>query len=208
VATTPVDQAAQWVERALALRSTRIAQLATQISTSKSLTSTARATLSSLVANDAAEMTVLTTTISSATTLPVVQSTAATMIDGYHVLAIVAPEVHDVIDAAGQASAVSGLQALEPAIEAAITTDQQGGRSATRAQALYRELTTSLANVASTDASDSTLLLALVPSNYSFSNAVLTTAQVALTGASTRLVTARADLRRIVQLLAAQGLSA
>ncbi|MCU1494033.1 MAG: hypothetical protein JWO62_1797 [Acidimicrobiaceae bacterium] len=206
-ATTPVAAAEQWVAKALAARTTRLGLLTSQIAGERTLSSTERTALTTLVASDVTGIAQLVSSAASATSLRVMQSTATAMIVNFRVFAVVAPAVQAAFDASDQMAAVSSLTALEPAIEAAITADEQPGRSVTRAQAAYRDLTTQLADVASTDQSTTVAVLALRPSSYPGSIAVLAAAQSSLASASTRLVTARADLHRIVQLLAAKGLS-
>lgn len=204
-ASTPLSSVHHWVSDALAVRGARLVVLSNELATSKALTSTVRTELTTLVSVDSAGIAGLSGALQPAATLQALETTASSMIVAYRVFAVVAPVVQDVIEASGQQVSVNSLQALEPAIEAAITTAQPGRKSVPRAQAVYRDLTTQLADVESTDQAQEGLLVALRPSSYPGASSIITVAGTDLTAASARLVTARADVRRIVALLAASG---
>lgn len=203
---TPLPEVARWVAQALSVRAAKLDQLSTRVAGTKALASSTRAALSGVIASDQAGMAELSTTSSGATSLVVLDGVAASMITNYRVFAVVVPVVQLSIEATSQTKATSALVALEPAIEAAITTDHQGGKSVARVRTVYRQLTIELAMVASIDTAETAAVDALRPASYPGSTGVLTTATMSLASASTRLVVARADLRRIVKLLEAPKL--
>lgn len=206
-AATSLANAERWVRAALEARSTRLDALAAAVAGSKSLPTPARAALAALLATDSTGINGLATDLAGATSLQALDAIASSMIDEYRVFVVVTPLVRSTVTAYDQLATVTRIQGLEPSIEAAITTEQQGRASVTRAQLLYRELVAELSTVAAVDQVEAAAVLALHVSSYPATTTVLATASAALASASERLYVARADVRRIVKLLAAPGLT-
>jgi len=152
-------------------------------------------------------MSQLASSVAAAGTIGALNAIAGQMVNNFRIVSLVVPVVQITLSAGAQTGEVSTLSELEPSIEAAITTDQQAGKPVAAAQAVFKDLTTQLAAVLAADSSSTSSVLSLRPSSYSASSGTLNAAENQIAGAAPRLLTARADLTRIVQLLAAPSLN-
>jgi len=206
-AATPIAQAQRWLTRALADRSARLGTLSNEVVSSKGMPQATRATVASLLSADASGMSQLASSVAAAGTIGALNAIAGQMVNNFRIVSLVVPVVQITLSAGAQTGEVSTLSELEPSIEAAITTDQQAGKPVAAAQAVFKDLTTQLAAVLAADSSSTSSVLSLRPSSYSASSGTLNAAENQIAGAAPRLLTARADLTRIVQLLAAPSLN-
>ena len=198
--------AQRWLDVALAHRTRRLDALARSVSGAKTLPGNVSAGLAKLVAVDSVGIGALAGDVSSATNVAALDQIAASMIDDYRVYAVVAPVVRTTLASYDQLAAVASLQALEPAIGAAMATDSKSS-SADRAAALYRDLLAQLTDVTAADTAEASAVLALGPASFPSSSAVLSAASSTLAASAARLSSARQDVKGIVALLAAPGLA-
>lgn len=198
--------AQRWLDVALSHRTRRLDALARSVSGAKTLPGNVSAGLAKLVAVDSVGIGALAGDVSSATNVAALDQVAASMVDNYRVYAVVTPVVRTTLASYDQLAAVASLQALEPAIGAAMATDSKSS-SADRAAALYRDLLTQLTDVTAADTAEAAAVLALGPASFPSSSAVLSTASSTLAASAARLSSARQDVQGIVALLAAPGLA-
>ncbi len=97
VGTTKLDQAKITLEKQLALRSTRLAELGTDVSGAKSLTPAHATELSSRLISEQASIDGLITKVPTDTTLAQVSADRATMLKDNRVFAVMSPQVFETI---------------------------------------------------------------------------------------------------------------
>ncbi len=203
---TPFAAAQQWLEVALSHRTRRLDALAKAVSDAKDLPGNVSSVLAKLVAADAVGIGALAGEVSGASGVQTLDQAAASMIVDYRVYAVVTPVVRTTLASYDQLAAVASLQSLEPAIGAAMATDSKAA-SANRAAALYRDLLAELGDVVAGDTAEVAAVVALTPGSFPSSSDVLSSASSTLTASAARLASARQDVRGIVALLAAPGLT-
>jgi len=201
--------AEQWLTEALAVRASALQVLSNDLTADKELTLAQRGPMALLVSDDATGISELQAELSAstaATPTAVLQGYATSMVVQYRVFSVVTPVVNLVGKIATQTSNVAALSALEPAVDAAISTDEQAGKPVAAAQALFSAFVADLTTTTSADDAQLSLLADVRPTSYVSATATIATAQTVLTESGARLVTARSDLRRIVRSLSAKGL--
>ncbi|HVC25402.1 MAG TPA: hypothetical protein VND23_06575 [Acidimicrobiales bacterium] len=197
----------RWVSDALSVRANRLAQLQVDVAGAANLSTAAQTTLGNLIDADAAGIGTLVAEAPSGANVDTLEAVASSMVLSYRVIAVVSPLVRDVIDASDQLQRAADLQSVEPALEAAITTEPQTGSAVAVAQSTYRDLVSQIAPVAGIDQTQLTAMLALHPASYVASSTTLGSAESAILAAEDRVRAAGADERKIVHILAAPGIS-
>lgn len=199
-ATMSLGAAISYVQAQISGRAARLASLTAAITQSKTLSSSDRSELLAITANATAGMNMLTTKVSAETSLGAVRADAATMVLGYHVYALVAAQVKDVIVAEGSLSAVSTLTSREPELQAAIAALDT--RRRTHASYVLHLLGANLTAAQAAAASVAPSLLSLSAANFPAAEAALATASASKDTASHDVSAANNELSTIIALLA------
>ena len=205
---TSLAAAQQWVEQALNLRQSKLTSLAAQVDGVNGAPPGDRPKLDALISTATTGIGNLLTTVQGATTLAEARTAAASMVLTYRVLSVLSPQVKLVLRCDGLLVPAEKLQALEPGIEALITTEHASKQVTRRAQSLYRDFAGRLQSVVSAVGSLDNELLAETAASYPGALGVFAAAKPALASATTQLGLARVDLRQMAALFAGARLSA
>lgn len=189
-----------WLARALSARLNALTAETLAVAAAHDLTVQDRAALDTIIRADQAGLAGLSTALASETTIAQLQASADAMVLDYRVFSLLTPQVRGVVLTDRALAKVATLTALEPSIQTAITTEQRTGRGAA-AQQIYERLVGQLSAVETSLEGSSAALLALTPQDDSSAPQAFATAEAAIGAASSQLVTARTEVRRIVELL-------
>ncbi len=193
------------LESALAGRTTLLGTLQSHLSGAKDLSSANAAALGAILQAElgtigGSSLSGLLATAQSATTCAQLFATARTMVNGFRVYALVAPQVRLTVGASRATALLAKAAAVEPKIQARITKAASTGKDVSGAQQAFSDLQAQIAT-ATTDvaAVPVTQILAQVPSDYPADQSMLTTARTALANAVQAGRAARTDIQTIRQ---------
>lgn len=205
---TPLAAAQHWVEQALSLRQARLTSLTAAVAGPNDASPADRPKLAALISAATTGIDNLLTTVQGATTLDEVRTAAASMVVSYRVFSMLSPQVRLVLRCDALLAPAEKLQALEPGIQALITTEHASKQVTRRAQNLYRVFAAELQSLVSTVDSLDTQLLSETASSYPAALGAFAAARPQLAGASAELGLARVELRQMAALFAGARLSA
>jgi hypothetical protein len=197
----PVARVRTWLGTALVLRLEALESAASAVQVADNLTAPHRAALNTIIASDQSGLAGLLAGLEAETKIAELRLTADAMVLDYRVFSLLSPQVRAVILADRELAKAVTLAALEPPLQTAITTEKRSGHGVAAAQRIYGKFV-ALLNGAETSLGDSAAgLLALTPGNDAQSAQTFAGSAAARVAASSQLVLARADVRRIVKIL-------
>ncbi|HTX00177.1 MAG TPA: hypothetical protein VMD59_15455 [Acidimicrobiales bacterium] len=181
------------LEASLALRTTQLSKLGTDVSdNSKVLTSSDLTTLTDRLQAETASISGLATQVQSDTTWAELTSARHTMLYDNRVFAVMTPQVFEVIEADTVAGEVSTLEAEEPGLQSAVNSiaGQPGAQNAANHYAAFVKLVNTAANVS---LGVSARVLAVIPQQWPNAQHVFVTANRQLLQADLALARAQYD---------------
>jgi hypothetical protein len=189
------------VEHALALRQDRLAVLTGEVASAKTLTPSDRSRLAARVAAETAGIDALAVKVPRDETWLQLGTDAKKMVLDYRVFVVMSPQVHLTISADTETAVESGMQKLEPGLEAAIEHAQAEGENVRPAKIAYAALVDQVDNAESDSSGVAVAVLATSPAGYPGNMTVFVNARSSLVQGRTALVTARSDIETIVTSL-------
>ena len=200
VATTPLGAGIRWIGVALAEREKTLGQLANSVATAPMANPTDRATISALVASSASGISALLTATKSATSIAEINSDAAEMIVNYRVFSLVRVEVNMLLRTELRLKGLHAIDAVEPGLEAAISTEHSIGLNVSAIERRFNALSSSTTLLGDVLNTTETSLLDLTPADYPAAT-VFSDASNVLNTALSRLQKLEIKVRAIVQSL-------
>jgi hypothetical protein len=197
----PVARVRTWLGTALTLRLEALESAASAVKAADNLTAQHRAALNTIITSDQSGLAGLLAGLEAETTNAELRLTADAMVLDYRVFSLLSPQVRAVILADRELAKAVTLAALEPSLQTAITTEKRSGHGAAAAQRIYEKLVALLSGTETSLGDSVAGLLALTAGNDAQSAQTFAGSAAVLVAASSQLVLARADVRRIVKIL-------
>lgn len=197
----PVARVRTWLGRALTLRLDALESAASAVRVAGNLTAQHRVALDAIITSDQSGLSDLLAGLEGETTIVELRLTAGAMVLNYRVFSLLTPQVRAVVLADRKLAKVVTLAALEPSLQTAITTEKSSGHGAAAAQRIYEKLVALLSAVETSLGDSTAALLALTPENDAQGAQTFAGSAAALVATSSQIVSARADVRRIVKIL-------
>ena len=166
------------------------------------LTSSDRSTLLSKLSSDRSGLQSLDTKIQGDTDGRTLRNDLASIVTGYRIYVLVAPQVHIVVASDRIAAFVSLGNTIAAKIQAKIDAEKGNGKDVKAAQAALDDMKKQLADASAAVAGVASSVIALTPSGYPGNRTTLLDARSSILTARAHLVEARADAHAAVNALA------
>jgi hypothetical protein len=190
------------VQASLTSRLSQLHQLSMLVSKAKDLTNADQSALFSLIDSDASGLSLLEVAVSTAQSVAALNSDAAQMVLDYHVFALAAPVVKDVISADNSLYQSRWLMRQIPEIEATVSASGLRNESESQATELLAQLPNRLDDAQDVLAGVVSALLALTPSSVPASLPTLVDAASAARVAAADIRTADSIVADITVIVA------
>jgi hypothetical protein len=179
------------------VRLTALARLDTTLSGAKQITDAHRSTQTSSNTAAASGLGSLKTKIAADADAATLATDCKSIVEGYRVFALRAPQTHIVIAGDAESAAVTALNAAVPKLSDAIDKAAAAGKDVTAARAALADLQIKVADAATQANGVADAVIGLVPADYNANHGVLDSAHSAVKAGAVDLKAARADVKTI-----------
>ena len=190
-----------YVSQALSGRVAQLTSLSAAVGAAADLTAADRSTLATDLASELAGIQALQAQLPSATTCQSVVAAGRAMVVNFRVYVVMTPQAHLTIAADTESAVAANLAALEPRLQAAVTSAGQSGADVASAQRALADLEAEVTAAQRSSAGISAQVLGFTPASYPGSWSVLRSDRVTLGAGQLALRRADLDLHQIVAVV-------
>ncbi len=183
---------------AIERRLNEITRLTALVNGATHLTSPDRSALLSKLSSDSSGLQALDTKIQGDTDGTTLHNDLVSIVTGYRIYVLVAPQVHIVVASDRIDALVSLGNSIAARIQAKIDAAKAAGKDVTKAQKALNDMKKQLVDAASAISGVAAEVIALTPSGYPGNRSTLLSARSSILTARAHLVTARADAHEAV----------